>query len=431
MKPKTPPQANDSTTYDRAFRDIIRTFSEPANLVTDVIVRRLKKDGIDADVHRDAIVQVVAARLASHSPGKAEIEFNLDGILDTGTKRIQISADELNEAADRLTKAVEEASPALFSDFSENALKSVLSDPDRRLLDLEIERDGFVRRLAFTWSEPLRLLDIQVALCGEIGESWNETLRRKRRRSKDLIVVDVITRLHGRAMAVAGEIQVLLRNGFADGAMSRWRTIHELAVTAMFVSEHGPEVARRFAEHVGADSVRSARQYQKHASALGYSPLPKKELQRLQKLEDGLVTKYGKQFLEDYGWAAGFLNGQKPNFANVESMVNLDKLRPYFRLASNTVHAGAKGTFFRLGIIGESDMILAGASNAGLEEAGRLLAHSLSQITAVLLMLHPNTDGLVWGRALLELSNKVELQFLKVKRKLEREEEELRRSGLD
>ena len=135
----------------------------------------------------------------------------------------------------------------------------------------------------------------------------------------------------------------------------------------------------------------------------------------------------GKPFLNDYGWAADTLRNPNPTFASIEAAVDLDRLRPYFKLASNTVHAGAKGTFFRLGVLGDQDGILAGASNVGLQEAGRLAALSLTQITTVLLLIHPNTDSIIWSRVLGDLSSKVELQFVKVQRRIDREERQLRK----
>jgi hypothetical protein len=42
--------------------------------------------------------------------------------------------------------------------------------------------------------------------------------------------------------------------------------------------------------------------------------------------------------------------------------------RPCFKLATNAVHAGPKGTLFRLGVLGDQDGILAGARNVGCKK---------------------------------------------------------------
>jgi hypothetical protein len=406
---------------------MIRREIEPVRVLSRVIVKKLNDQGIDGAKHIESIERSVAKTIAS-PPSNMDSNFVLnidDGNLET-TIAIKLEDADLDKAVSGMTDVVVGASAEIFTEFGEIVLKDVLSDPARRLLHQTNERDAFGRRLELTWAKAFQLLDIHVSVCCEIGEARNEWLRKKRKRSKDIVVVDVITRLHGRAIAISGEVQVLLRNGFADGALSRWRTIHELVVTAMFIAEHGSDVAERYISHVDADSIKAARQYQKFAPVLGYRPISQREQRRLDARSLELVATYGKSFLSDYGWASDALQNPKPTFANIEEAVDLDKLRPYVRLASNTVHAGAKGTFFRLGLLGDQDIILAGASNVGLEEAGRLVALSLAQITTVLLNLHANTDSIVWSRVLHTLSLKVEQQFHKVKRRIEREEREMR-----
>lgn len=41
---------------------------------------------------------------------------------------------------------------------------------------------------------------------------------------------DALIQMHARALQISNEILVLLKSGYADGAYSRWRTLHELTV---------------------------------------------------------------------------------------------------------------------------------------------------------------------------------------------------------
>ena len=409
----------------------LRSQTEPAHVLAGVLIKKLHEQGIDGSKHFESIKRSAALLLAA--PSRAEqssFDLELDDEI-TGGRSVNIHLDsaDLEQAVEGITSAIESATQDIFVSLSESALRNVLKDPAARLLHLINERDAFVRRLELTWAEPFKLLDIHVALCQEIGAVRNDWLRKQRRRAKDLVVVDVVTRLHGRAVQIAGEVQALLRNGFADGALSRWRTMHELTVTAMLIAERGPAVAERYAAHLGADSIKAARQYQRFAAVLQHRPISARDQKRLDTLALDLERKYGKPFLTDYGWAADTLKNPNPTFASIEAAVDLDRLRPYFRLASNTVHAGAKGTFFRLGVLGDRDGILAGASNVGLDEAGRLAALSLAQVTTVLLLVHPNTDSIIWSRVVGDISSKVELQFVKTQRRIEREERRLREDG--
>ncbi len=418
--------------FHHAWLEAIKKETTSTHILAHVLAKKLVEQGIDGDKHLDALKKVAAGLLSGSANGD-EATFHLDlGGADFDGRHISIHLDpsDLDAAAERMGSAIEEASLKVFEDAGERALNNVLRDPDPQLLYLATEHDAFVRRLALKWAKPFKLLDIHVAICHEIGDARNDWLRKTRKRSKDIIVVDVITRLHGRAVQVAREVQVLLRNGFAEGALSRWRTLHELAVVAMFVAQKGADVAERYSAHFDADSVRAGRQYQKFAPALKYAPMPEFEQRRLDRLKLELETKYGKSFFGDYGWAAEALQVARPTFAQIEAAIELDRFRPYVGLASNAVHAGAKGTYFRLGLIGNEDVILTGASNAGLEEAGRLAAHSLAQISATLLMLQTNADSIIWSRVLLALCKKVEHEFVVVKQRIEREERQLRRKGV-
>jgi len=53
-----------------------------------------------------------------------------------------------------------------------------------------------------------------------------------------------LARLYGRACQIGRKIELLLSNGFADGAEARWRTLHELTVVACFIYKHGEETAK-------------------------------------------------------------------------------------------------------------------------------------------------------------------------------------------
>jgi hypothetical protein len=425
--PKKRPHA--AAEFHQVYLEALRSQTEPAQILAGVLTRKLREQGIDGSKHFDAIKRA-AERLWAAPSAAEQSSFDLeleDEIPNRPNVSIHLDGADVDQAFEAITSAIEAASEHIFGAVSEAALQNVLKDPGARLLHLTNERSAFMRRLDLTWAEPFKLLDIHVALCREIGEVRNDWLRRRRRRAKDVAVVDVVTRLHGRTLQVAGEVQALLRNGFADGAMSRWRTMHELTVTAMLIAERGPDVAERYIAHDGADSIKAARQYQRFAAVLQHRPISAREQKRMDALAVNLERKYGKPFLNEYGWAAATLKNPNPTFASIEAAVDLDRLRPYFKLASNTVHAGAKGTFFRLGLLGDQDGILAGASNVGLQEAGRLAALSLAQITTVLLLIHPNTDSIIWSRVLGSLSSKVELQFVKVQRRIEREERQLRK----
>ena len=56
--------------------------------------------------------------------------------------------------------------------------------------------------------------------------------------------------IHGRALQEFLEIITLMKNGFADGAYARWRSMYELSIIASFITENGEKVAKEFIEAI-------------------------------------------------------------------------------------------------------------------------------------------------------------------------------------
>ena len=68
----------------------------------------------------------------------------------------------------------------------------------------------------------------------ESGDLFNESFGKNNDQ-----VFFVLWRLHARSCQITMEILALLKSGFADGAHARWRTLHEIAVTALFIKQQG------------------------------------------------------------------------------------------------------------------------------------------------------------------------------------------------
>jgi hypothetical protein len=89
---------------------------------------------------------------------------------------------------------------------------------------------AFKERLEHRWGKALGKLRMLLAIVTEWAQGFYE--RRRRVNGGRLSHLDdVVLRLHVRACQVTGEIIVLLENGYADGAMARWRTLHEITTS--------------------------------------------------------------------------------------------------------------------------------------------------------------------------------------------------------
>jgi hypothetical protein len=332
------------------------------------------------------------------------------------------SAISLDLDADRIVASVEKAIPSIILGCVANASdliwKKLRREAPAMLKDRRRERRGFETRLARRWGPALDLLATIREIAVEAGDDSNTEFRPEAATAKDF-VFEVLTRLHARACQVASEVIILLRSGHADGAHARWRTLHEIAVVGFFVQSHGNDVAERYILHNAIESYRAALGYQEHCTTIGYEPLTEEEFARIKAHRDALKARFGDSYGEEYGWAAAALASKSPRFSDIERNVGLAHLRPYYKLASHNVHANPRGAFFKLGLLPDQQMLLAGPSDLVLADPGHGTAISLSQITLTLLAMKPNIDRLVICQILSRLEHEVGEAFIAAHQSLE------------
>jgi hypothetical protein len=259
--------------------------------------------------------------------------------------------------------------------------------------------------------------------CGEALQREEARRRRKTEKLRRLLI-----RLLTRACQVTDEIACLLENGFADGAMARWRTLHEIAVVATVISQHGEDIAERYLAHQFVESKRAMDKYLACCKQLGYQPLPLREQKKIQRNYDKVHAKYGKPFTTDYGWAAFHLKSNRPTFADLEAAAGRAEMRAHYQMGNDNIHAGIKSIFVRLGLL-DYQLFLAGRSNAGFTEPGQNAAITLTRLSVLVCMSEPNFDDLVVGAMMVTLGEEIPRLFAKAERRLRQDEKALLREG--
>ncbi len=237
------------------------------------------------------------------------------------------------------------------------------------------------------WAAAFDLYEVVLRIAFEAGMDFGET---RAERLGDRRVFVVLTRLHARGCRIAEEILVLVKNGYGQGALARWRTLHEVTCVAMFIARHGEDVAERYLLHDIVESWRATREYERCAPVLGYELLAEGELEEASQQVDRLVERFGKAFKGPYGWAADAIDREPKarglsGFAAIEKVVELDHLRAHYRFASHPTHGNAKGVLFNPDFSGEG--ALAGPSLEGLGDPGHCALISLTQLITTLLTL--------------------------------------------
>ena len=300
-------------------------------------------------------------------------------------------------------------------------------------------RAGFESRLARRWKPALALFEMLLVATQECVEDFDRAYRSSAVAGNDF-VFEALHLLSVRACRTASEVFALLRTGHADGALARWRTLHELAVVAFFISKNTRDTAERYLAHRFIEKCHAAREYGQHYLRLQLEPLDGEQIDSHATIRRRLEEKYGPRYSDRYGWAhaaiieldAGLQGKEQVTFGHLERFCELRHFRPYYRFASQKVHAGAQGDYESLGVMTGRRLNLVGASNTGLADPGQNTCISLVQVITTVLTSKPQDPAnLVAAKALKLLLDEACDTFVRIQRDIEVEEAEKERAPKD
>jgi len=331
-----------------------------------------------------------------------------------------------------------------FDDFLKNKLSGVVTSVAHKMSGLilkdlkarwpeesalqKADLVGFRERLEERWGKPLEQTRMLLTMCREWCQQAHEReISRRKHKKKQLR--EILIRLLVRGCQVTDEIICLLENGFADGAMARWRTLHEIAVVAAVISRHGESIAERYVAHQAVESKRAMDKYLGCYKELGYRPLPAREQEKIRKNYDRALAKYGRDFKGDYGWAGLHLKNPRPSFAALEKEAGRAEMRAFYQMGNDNIHAGIKSMYVRLGLL-DYDGLLSGRSNGGLTDPGQNAAHTLTQLAALVCLSNPTVDDLVAGDMIRALRDEIPNSFWRADKQLRKDDESFRQNGL-
>jgi hypothetical protein len=391
----------------------------PVILLQKLVAKKLQKQGLPPS-------KDLSKKLAEHILSKTGKPFKYKSRKYSGHINLafnEADADEISNAFDRFT---EEQLPKLLPDVahrvSKIVFKRLMSSWQAEHAQQEADLAGFRQRMEETWGKPLGQLRMLLTMSREWCQ-WAHTRYESKKIGKNKRLRKILIRLLVRGCQVTDEIICLLENGFADGAMARWRTLHEIAVVAAVISQYGEAIAERYMDHQAIESKRALDKYLGCYKDLGYRPLPAREQNKIVKAYDKAIAKYGPSFKTDYGWAALHLKNQRPTFADLEKAAGRAEMRSYYQMGNDNIHAGIKSMFVRLGLP-DYNGLLSGRSNVGLMEPGQNAAHTLTQLSALVCLSEPMMDDLVAGDMMRMLRDEVPKSFNKADRQLRRDDKE-------
>jgi hypothetical protein len=168
---------------------------------------------------------------------------------------------------------------------------------------------------------------------------------------------------------VLAEVHALMVGGFPMGALARTRSLHETAVTAVLLADHGrapatADLGERFLLHAGIDEARDFAL----ADSLGLEVDPA-ELDRVRDNRANLVSRYGRMYAKDYGWARPLVPAisasARVSFDQLEALASSGLSRLNYRLGGHHVHASAWTIQLTTMPRGGQDYRLTGPTNVG------------------------------------------------------------------
>ncbi len=276
---------------------------------------------------------------------------------------------------------------------AEKEAKALLERYKRQLPEIlgqwRAERSDFQRQLVAHWGSAFDLYDACYRLAFFAGHGINERHRAAAYARQDR-VYEVLARLHSSACLTASEVRALVFTGHGGGALAVSRKALELAVIGTFVRERGQDVAERYVKHATYERLKWAEEYDAAATALGEQPHDPTELWRLRERCAELEREYGKNYLSDYGWAAGTLKPDKPNYRptlkDIEEATDLKRLRHFYRHVSQRLHAGATGSAAHFYPTPQGGAYNTGPSDTGLALPASATLRALAHCTSVFAM---------------------------------------------
>lgn len=380
----------------------------------------------------EALAGALVAHLlgCSEAASLEELERELDAALPEGSI-ISFDGEDLarvEKAASDFKNELPEILRRSATSAAQGMLRRYKADWLEWRLHAVAEMDRFKQNLEARWGNGFNLLRMLIELSRDQGIAFHRRASRCRT-TRRVHLNTALMHLHARAIQISSEMMALMESGFADGAMARWRTLHEVTCVAMVLDEGGDELAERYLAHELVEAKKALTQYQQCHAGLGYAPFSAREARRIDRGFDSVVAKYGPAFVSDYGWAAAHLGISRPTFRQIEEAAGRAMMRSHYKMASQNVHAGTKGIAHRLSAFDRGFVPIAGASNVGFVEPGQNLGLSLLHFTMLLLPKRWTLDKMALLTALIDLEHQIGPALAKSERSITREERRIRKEA--
>lgn len=248
------------------------------------------------------------------------------------------------------------------------------------------------------WRPAFDLTETLWVCCEELGRNFNEVFRPDAIRNQDF-VFEAMTHIHAKSLLVVEEMNCLMKGGFADGALTRWRTAYELNVVGSLIIQEGQDLALRYLAHADVQVARDI-----ELDGLDSDD----DINEAKRRAAYAISQFGEEIRRHYGWACRVVGKKQPNFEDLERLVAKENGRELYKHVSRHIHSNHRSFGDLLGMSESNDAaLLVGPSNSGMTAPLILGSMTLAETTALFLNTKPNFDRGVYALVLLKMAQRV------------------------
>jgi hypothetical protein len=249
---------------------------------------------------------------------------------------------------------------------SKNCVEYFRKTMFEKVLEERAITNEFLARHDQIWGKAFVTSEAMYVIACETGEMFGNYIKGldDQERKSYTYRFSTLQSIHARACQIYLEILTLIKNGLADGAFARWRSLFEISVISNFISIHSEKVAHAYYEASESD---------------------------------------GKWY--DWARPAGCFKGQDHitfKMIWINSGLITPEWETEYDLSNCIVHASPQGTYKRMGTYKPTGVLSAGYSDYGVAVPASHAAMSLAFTTSRFLSLHSYGDGLVHQHCLLK-----------------------------
>lgn len=295
-----------------------------------------------------------------------------------------IEGDKISNK-DILCKKLDSFFESFYGSFEDSCMRELHKKTD------EIEE--FKKENIKRYQKGFDVLDMHIDTCIYCGCEFQKQILEQDKYSED-VYIGMLMRIHARACRVALETTTLMKSGYADAALSRWRSLYELGLAALAIKELGRNAAQDYFISGLVKSYEGMEEYQKCAGQMGFRSYTQEEMETAKNNLENTLNQFKKEkgdYIGEFGWLRCYIKSGKRD--KVEEFLNLKKWSHDYKWASQDIHAGYRDPQSLLGMSqAKQPGLLVGPSDSGMTDPAHRTAICLNWVTSAFLNAYADCD---------------------------------------